>query len=175
MEALPAGERDRYRAALAGTSASDRGCQGRANDDVYGLHDRLLAPLKPALRDLDARIAADPAARRAVDAWHRCVLPVADGVAEDRATLGPRLIQSFVTRLERLDPTAPPMAGLVALQAEERRVAGTLARCEAAFADARAAVAASYETAFVGEHREEIERIAAAIRDAEAALPTAPP
>ncbi len=175
MDALPAAERDRYRSALAGTSTSDAGCQRPANDAVYGLRDRLLAPLQPALKDLDARIAADPGARGAVDAWRRCVLPVAGPAAPDRATLVPGLMGAFVARLEQLGPGAPPMAGLLALQAEERRVAVTVARCDVAFADARAAVAATYERAFIAEHGDDLRRIGAAIRDAEADLPTLPP
>ena len=103
------------------------------------------------------------------------MLPVAGPTAPDRATLVPGLVQGFAARLEQLGPRAPSMAGLLALQAEERRVAVTLASCEAAFADARATVAATYESAFVAEHRDELGRIGAAIRAAGAALPTLPP
>jgi hypothetical protein len=175
MDGLRPAEQERYRAAVSGTSPTDVGCQRSATDAVHGLRDRLLAPLRPALTDLDGRIAADPAARRAVDAWRRCALPVADGEVAERPTLGPALVQRFVASMEQLGAAARSVAGLAALQAEERRVAAALARCEAAFSEARADIARSFEKAFVTEHRAELERIGAAIRDAEAALPTLPP
>jgi hypothetical protein len=67
------------------------------------------------------------------------------------------------------------MAGLFALQTDERRVAAILAGCEAAFARIREPVAAPFEAAFVAHHRDALASVGAAIRDAEAALPTLPP
>lgn len=67
------------------------------------------------------------------------------------------------------------MAGLIALQVEERRVAMVLAGCDAAYEQARAEAAAPIEAAFVSEHRAALAAIGAGIRAAEAALPTLPP
>lgn len=175
VEALPSDGQARYRDALYGTSESDAGCQRTANDAVYGLRERLIGPLRPALTDLDARIAADQGAIQAVEAWRACVSPIAGRVIPERRTLAGQLIAGFDTRAQAFSATPTTTAGLVALQAEERRVAAILARCEARFADARAAVAAPFEAAFVAEHRDELMRIGASIRDAEAALPTLPP
>jgi hypothetical protein len=175
IETLPREDRDGYRAALSGTGPTDVGCQRAATDAVYGLRDRLLAPLKPGLTDLDGRIAADGAARQAVEAWRRCVAPIADGRTPERRTFATTLVQGFVTRSAMLGLGPPGATGRLALQVEERRVAATLARCEAAFVKARADVAGPYEAAFVAQHGAELERIGAAIRDAEAALPTMPP
>ena len=175
MEALALDDRERYRAALAGTPPADVGCRRSANEAVYALRDRLLAPLKAGLTELDARIAADPGARRAVGAWRRCVAPIADDEAPERRTFGTAMVRRFGARLAHLGRAGASMAGLLALQAQERRMAATLARCDALFAQARARVAGQYEAAFVAEHRQELDRIGAAIRDAEAALPTLPP
>ena len=77
----------------------------------------------------------------------------------------------FVQRVTRLGR----VVGLVALQVEERRVATVLARCDADYQRARAAVAAPFEAAFVARHRRMLEAVGAAIRSAEAALPTLSP
>ena len=61
------------------------------------------------------------------------------------------------------------------LQADERRVATVVAECELAYAAARAAAAAPHEATFVAEHHGALTTIGAAIRAAEAALPTLPP
>ena len=165
----------RYRVTLYGTSDGDPGCQRAANDAVYGLRERVLAPLRAALTDLDVRIAKDKGAIGAVDGWRSCVAPIAADGHPDRRTLTQRLIERFSAQVERLGQTPRSMAGLLAVQADERRVASTLARCEGAFADARSVVAAPFEAAFVAEHREELIQTGAAIRHAEAALPTIPP
>jgi hypothetical protein len=78
-------------------------------------------------------------------------------------------------RLAGLGRTPAAVAGLAALQAEERRAATVLARCETAFSAGRSVVAAPYEAAFTLEHGDALRRIGAEVRAAEAALPTAPP
>jgi hypothetical protein len=172
---MPADMQARYRDALYGTAADDPGCQRSANDTVYGLRERFLAPLRHALTDLDAGIAADPRAIQAVDAWRLCVAPIAGPDRPERRTLAQQLIARFQARVDAIGTTPAGMAEQLALQTDERRVAATLARCEARFAESRASVAAPFEAAFVTRHREELTRIGTAIRDAEAALPTMPP
>ena len=174
VAALSGDDQRRYRDALYGTSEGTDGCQRTANDAVYGLRERLLGPLRPVLTDLDARIAADPGAIQAVEAWRTCVAPIAGSAVPERRTLAGQLIAGFDARVQALSAAPATTAGLVALQAEERRVAATLARCEGRFADARTTVATRFEAAFVAEHRDELMRIGAAIRDAEAALPRLP-
>ena len=175
VDAMPADMQARYRDALYGTTAGDPGCQRSANDTVYGLRERFLAPLRHALTDLDAGIAADPRAIHAVDEWRLCVAPIAGPDRPERRTLAQQLIARFQARVDAIGTTPAGMAEQLALQTDERRVAATLARCEARFAESRASVAAPFEAAFVTRHREELTRIGTAIRDAEAALPTMPP
>ena len=175
VDAMPADMQARYRDALYGTAPGDPGCQRSANDTVYGLRERFLAPLRHALTDLDAGIAADPRAIQAVDAWRLCVAPIAGPDRPERRTFAQQLIARFQARVDAIGTTPAGMAEQLALQTDERRVAATLARCEARFAESRASVAAPFEAAFVTRHREELTRIGTAIRDAEAALPTMPP
>ena len=175
VDAMPADMQARYRDALYGTAADDPGCQRSANDTVYGLRERFLAPLRHAFADLDAGIAADPRAIHAVDEWRLCVAPIAGPDRPERRTLAQQLIARFQARVDAIGTTPAGMAEQLALQTDERRVAATLARCEARFAESRASVAAPFEAAFVTRHREELTRIGTAIRDAEAALPTMPP
>jgi hypothetical protein len=159
--------RDGYRDALDGP----HGCRTAETEAVYGLRERALAPIRASLLDLDAQIAASPAAERATDAWRECVEPVAGGHALDRRTLPFELRDRSVRQLADLSR----MAGLMALQVEERRVAMVLAGCDAAYEHARAEAAAPIEAAFVSEHRAALAAIGAGIRAAEAALPTLPP
>jgi hypothetical protein len=175
LASLPLAHQKRFRNTLYGTGESDPGCLRSANDAVYGLRDRLLSPLRPALADLDARIAADPGAVRALDAWRACVASIAGGVVPERPAFAQRLIARFDARVQGLGSTPASMAGLFALQTDERRVAAILAGCEAAFARIREQVAAPFEAAFVAHHRDGLASVGAAIRDAEAALPTLQP
>jgi len=151
------------------------GCHATATDAVFGLRDRLLAPLRPGLDALDARIAAASAAARAVATWRACVGPVAGGLAVDRRSLPGALLERFAARVGSVGSGPSSVAGLAALQADERRVAIVLAECELAYTTERSAAAASYEAAFVAEHRTALEGIGSAIRAAEGALPTLPP
>jgi hypothetical protein len=174
VAAAPQGERDAYLRALHG-DASSSGCHATASTSVYGLRDRLLAPLRPALLALDARIAADPAAARVVAAWRTCVGPAAAGLAADRRTLPGALLERFAARSAAIGRGIGAVIGLAVLQTDERRVATAVARCEIQFTEARGVAAARHEAAFVDEHRDTLASIGAAIRAAESALPTMPP
>lgn len=171
---LPPAERAAHLRTLHGDGSSD-GCQAVASEAVYGLRDRLLAPIRPALQALDDRIAADPVAARVGAIWRACVGPVAPGLPADRRTLPGALLERFAGRSAAIDRGIHGVAALAALQADERRVATTVARCEADFTAARAGAAAPHEAAFVDEHRAMLASIGAAIRAAESALPTMPP
>jgi hypothetical protein len=173
IEANDASVREAYRRALHGDDGSP-GCHATATDAVFGVRDRLLAPLRPALDALDARIAADPKTQRAAAAWRTCVGPVTAGLAADRRSLPGALLERYDAQVRRLAGLRS-IAGLVALQADERRVATVMAACEVAFGAARASAAGPHEAAFVAEHSVALASIGAAIRDAEAGLPTLPP
>ena len=168
---LPAAEQTAARSALHGSSVRP-GCAELASTDVYGTRERAMAPIRAALEALDAEIAADSAALTALHAWAVCVAPVSDGLAAQRGSLAGALSRGFAARVDtvRHDPS-----GLATLQVEERSTAGVLARCEAAFVEARAKIAAPHEAAFVRRHRAELASIGAAIRAAEAAWPTSEP
>ena len=167
---MPAAAQSVYRAALHG--ATDRpGCHETASATVYGLRDRLLAPLRPSLDALEAEVAADPVALRALAGWHDCVADVSGGATIDRRSLPGAVMQRFIGRVSALRDSRD----LPALQAEERRVAGVLARCEVRYVEAKAAAAARHETVFLASHRAALQAIGGAIRAAEAALPTLPP
>jgi len=174
LEAVAPAVRDIYRRALHGEGRIP-GCHATATDTVFGVRERLLASLRPALDALDARIAADPAAARAVATWRACVGPVAGGLAVDRRSLPGALLERFAARVGSVGSGPSSVAGLAALQADERRVATVLAECELVYTTDRSAAAAPYEAAFVAEHRASLEGIGSAIRAAEAALPTLPP
>ncbi len=162
-----------YLRALHGQNGAP-GCHEIATDVVFGSRDRLLAPLRADLDTLDARIAADPVTQRAVGAWRMCVGPITAGLAADRRSLPGALLGRFDARVRNLAGMRS-VAGLAAVQADERRVATVVAECELAYASARAAAAAPHEAAFVAQHGEALMTIGAAIRAAEAALPTLPP
>lgn len=171
--ATPA-ERDAMIRALYGDDGTP-GCQATANEAVYGLRGRLLAPLRDALDALETRIEADPASGRALAAWRSCVGPVAVGLQLDRRSLAGGLLERFVRRLAALGPGTASVMGLAALQADERRVATVMADCEMGYAAARAPVAGRHESVFVGEHRDALAGIRNALRAAEEALPTLAP
>lgn len=173
LATLPAAERTAVLAALDGAGPPP-GCRVSAVREVYGLRDRLLAPLAGALAALEASIDRDPLVVGAQTAWRACVRTVAAVIGDapfDRATIGPSLIERFAARLDR---TATE-AGRVALAIDERRVATTVAECEMAYVAARTAAGGRHVAAWVEDHRAELERIGAAIRSAEQALPRAPP
>jgi hypothetical protein len=171
MATMPEALRSRYRAALRG-SAGRPGCQETARESVYGLRDRLLRPLRAELEALEASVAADPGLGRAVAVWRGCVGRVADGLPVDRRSLPSALLQRFAARTASVEAGSPRLRDI---QQDERRVAGVLARCEETYEDTRTLIAARYEAAFVARHEAAISAVGAAIRTAEAALPTLPP
>lgn len=172
--ALGPDERDTVRRALYGDRGGG-GCQDVASDDVFGLRERLLAPIRPALKELDSRIAADRGAPVLVSAWRTCVTPVSSASTVERSEVPARVMAGISNRLAALPQTPGAVAALAALQADERRAATVLARCEAAFSAGRSIVAAPYEASFTLEHGDALRRIGAEIRAAESALPTLPP
>jgi len=171
FEAMPAPAKSAYGAALHG-SPGRPGCHETASQAVYGLRDRLMRPIRAELDALDAAVAADQGIASAVAAWRDCVSGVSSGFIIDRRSLPGALLQRFASRTMSMKPGS---RALDDLQAEERRVAGVVARCEVAYASARSQVAARHEAAFVATRKEVLAGIGAAIRSGEAALPTRPP
>ena len=171
LERMPVAAQTVIRAALHGTD-TDPGCAEQATQEVYGLRERALAPLRPALEELAASVDADPRIVSAVASWRGCVAQVGRGIALERRTLAGALLERAVARL---DDVRADRAELGSVQRDERRDAGVLARCEAAFTDARARVAPRYEAPFVARYADQLMSIGAAIRAAEAAWPSAPP
>jgi hypothetical protein len=171
LASMPVAEKDAYRIALHG-SAGHPGCHEISSQGVYGLRDRLLRPLRAELDVLDAAIEADQGTAKALAIWRGCVATVSAGLAIDRRSLPRALIRRFA---DRTMATSRGSSMMRALQADERRVAGVVARCEVAYSAARTFAAAPLEAAFIDAHREAIVGIGAAIRSAEAALPTIPP
>ena len=167
---LPAPAAARYRAALYGTpDGAVEGCQRAASDEVLGLRDRLLAPLAPALADLETEIATDPGTAAAVAAWRRCVeLAWPGSTALERRTAGSVFIERFTAALDEVRDRAD----LARVQADERRVAAAVARCELEYVAARARIAAPHEARFLQEHGERLRAIGEAIHAAERAWPS---
>lgn len=175
LGALGPDERDTFRGVLSG-DAEAPGCQAVANDEVYGLRERYLAPLRQALEELDARIAADRQAVTLVATWRTCVAPVTSGMTTvEREGVVAQVTARISDRLAALPQSPAAIAVLAALQADERHAAAILAGCEEAFSAARSVVASPYEAAFTVEHGDALRRVGAEIRAAEAALPTLPP
>lgn len=171
LASLPPAAQRRYRLALQG-STGHPGCHEMATERVYGLRDRLLQPVRAELDRLDADIDADPGTAKALATWRGCVAEVSSGYTIDRRTLPGALMERFA------NGTAASRGGRVALralQSEERRVAGVIARCEVAYGAARRQVAARHEARFIATHQEVLVKLGAAIRAAEVALPTLPP
>lgn len=159
-------DRARFLAALDGPPAP--GCRPDANEVVRGLFDRLSAPLRPALTDLRATIAADPAAVAADGRWRRCVAAAGIEVTDRPGTIR-RLIAALSARLAALPKG--DTAGLRALQAEERSLAVAAARCDLAYAEALGRVSAPFERRFVENHAAALQAIRRAVDQAEAAWP----
>ena len=147
----------------------ERSCRDAAADEVYGLRDRLLAPLRPALEALGATIDADPASRAADAAWVDCARRATEEEVTDlpRPTAPGRL---DVLRAWFAARSMDPDPWLVAL---ERRVAASIARCDVLRVEGRRSAAAPHERAFVRAQRDALARIGAAIRAAEATYPEA--
>jgi hypothetical protein len=164
---LEAQERGRYLAALDGPPHP--GCRPAANQVVRGLRERLEGPLRPALDDLRAAIAAHPDAVAADGQWRRCLTAARIDVT-DRGRTIPRLIATLAERVARL--RVGDRAGLRSLQAEERSLAVAAARCEMAYDDALRRVSAPLERRFVEDHASALAAIRRAIDHAEGSWPT---
>ncbi len=147
------------RSALFG-DAGRPGCHELARIEVYGLRDRLLAPLRPELEALGATIDADPGSLAADVAWIGCVRVLVE-------PLGGVPSPAFAGDLEAVRARFASQPPTDALQALERRVAAGIARCDLARVDARRRAAWPHEAAFVAAHRDRLAAIAAAIRAAE--------
>ena len=171
----PAAERTRYLGALFGTDG-EPGCHATATEAVHGLRQRALASLETSLAALATVIDADPIVMTAGDAWLTCVRRVLPDGVSATAVRSPgdtdALRRWFAARVG-IDGGSEP--GPPSIQAEERRVAASVARCDVALAAARAIGAGPHEAAFVRDHRLALARIGAAIRRAEAAYPPAEP
>jgi hypothetical protein len=161
-----------YRNALYGDDL-DPGCHALATRSVYGIRERVLAPLRDDLAALADTIEGDAAMTPVRTAWRRCATDAVDGLgleaaAIERVVLPSRLLATFAGRVAA---SAGDRAELRRVQAVERRVAVAVARCEAAFAAGRAAVAAPHEARFVARQRDALARARALIEAADAALP----
>lgn len=172
---LPGGARERYARALHGDGAAP-GCHGVATAAVYGLRERALASIRPLLVALDRAIDADLGMARVRATWVDCagaaVGPLeSPTIALDRERLPATLLGWFAERLA----ATRSARDLANAQALERWVAVAIARCEAAFARGRAAVATPHEAAFLGLHGAAVTRVGLAIRAAEERLASLPP
>jgi hypothetical protein len=132
-----------------------------------------LAPLDDDLAAMRRAIAGDPAGFVAVQAWGRCAAAAGIDTA-DRATTVQALMRRLVADLDRIIASGSRTA-LTVLQAEERRLATALARCEKAYASTMTLVRDPYERRFVVEHRAELDRIREAFERGEMSWPTLPP
>ena len=152
---------------------TQRGCRAIATDAVYGLRERLLDQLRGALTGLQGAIEADPAMAAVRDRWRQCVDEVpatlgAPGLATDRDRLLAAALEAVAASVKRAGSDA---AALADVQRRERAAATRIARCEAAFATDRAAVARPHEAAFVARHWSVLGAIARRIRAVEASWP----
>lgn len=174
--ALGPTDRARYRRVLFGVDGRG-GCHGAATTGVYGLRDRALAPLRTAFDALARAIDSDPAMRALRGAWRTCASAATAGLGiaaadHTRDRLPSVLIEAFAAQA-RSTPSHP--GSLEELRQVERAVAAGIARCESVFIDGREVVAGPHEARFVRAHQAELARIGRTIRDAESALPPAPP
>jgi hypothetical protein len=175
---LGVAEGGRTAAALYG-DARTPGCHTKATEAVYGLRERLLAPLHGELASVERAVEGDPAMNEERDRWRACVTPAAatfgaSATSVRRDAFVGRLLDAVADRTEQARTSTVGAGTLAHVQALERRVAVSVAMCEAAFATARAHVAAPHEMAFVDRHRADLARIGAAIRLTEASYPRPP-
>jgi len=171
----PSGARARIAAALYGSDAVT-GCLPLADLAVYGQMDRLLSPLAGDLATLRATERADPrsiaAARKRGDCLRSAGLDATDTAsARAMAAIGARL-DGLMTSGAPDDPTA--LQALQALQADERHIAGVIARCDVAFVDAARPAIVDAEVVFVRDHLDALLAIRIARQLAEANLPPEP-
>lgn len=168
VTAMSEADRVTYLAALFGRPGRP-GCRAIAEDRVRGSRARRLATLEPAMEALRAAVAADPRAIQATEAWRRC-LGTAGISADDRQTTVASLVEAIAARVRTAAPESIP-----GIQAEERRLAVAVARCETAYGETMAPVQATHERPFVIVHGGELEAIRIALSADDAALSSALP
>ncbi len=164
IDALPGDQREAYRSALFGTPSSP-GCNGEANEAVYGRHDRLLAGLATDLAALEARIARDP---RTVDMdarWMSCMSSPSFRPSS-RRQFGGEAIASLTRQLESMmgpPPGRPDVdrAALARLQAFEIDLAIRGIDCDDRVRPIDEAVRFEHESRFVDDHRAALDDIRA--------------
>lgn len=160
----PVARRAALRALLG--DGSTRGCAALAGEAVHGLRDRELAPLRSELSELAAAIDQDREVRAAIGRWRACV-----GTRADRHDHVMSLLDDFRRRAAAVDDRP---AALAEVQADERRVAAEVARCDVAYTAARAHARERLEAPFVIRYRARLADIGDRIRRAEAAYPGVP-
>ena len=173
IDSLPPERRAAYRSALFGDGAS-RGCNGEANDAVYGRHDRLLAGLASRLAELEARIAADPRTLDADARWLSCVSSPSFRPSSRRA-FGREAIDFVTGRLEAImgpPPGRPPVdrSALADVQHFEIDLAVRGFDCGEGVRPLDDAVRLEYEARFVEEHRAALDDIKARAVELDVAL-----
>lgn len=134
------------------------GCEGWANQSVYGWQEQLLRPVETAVERLGAGASLDPRAVEGQAQWVSCVR---DGGFEIER---PDQIESFLmdtikTRLGATPSTSPEWENL---RAHERKLATALARCNAQLDKVRSAIARELEGRFILQNYSQL----ATIRDA---------
>jgi hypothetical protein len=172
IAALPTAQRLEATRDLFG-SADQVGCQPQATDRVYGLRERVLRPLRPGLTALGVRIEADPVVIDARAGWVDCVTPWLPHEAPGPSGSGD--LEPLRAWFARRAATAVDAAMRRVVQADERRAAAAVARCDERLQRDRRRGAARHEQAFVSRHRAELGRLAAVIRREEAAYPLVGP
>lgn len=151
---------------VASQPGTDRGCVGRAEEEVFGQDvaeestqpDRF-APLIEDIQRLGDRVDADPRVQEAVQRWRACMADHGFGDVTGPDEPAQRVRQ----RLADLgDP--PPPDELAALRRHELDVAAADHACSTDLDQVRQRVRTEIERAFVADHREQLE----AFRDARA-------
>lgn len=166
-----------YRAALFGSDAVP-GCNARANELVYGRHDRLLAGLAPDLARLEDKIARDA---RIVDAdarWMACI-STPSFRPSSRRRFGQEAIELVTRRLEAVmgpPPGKPDVdrSALARLQAFEIELALRGFDCDEGVRPVSEAVRLEHESRFVEDHRAALDDVKARAARLDAELGLAP-
>ncbi len=177
VESLAPDARDAYRVALYGSGATP-GCNGQANDLVYGRHDRLLAGLAAELAGLEDAIARDARMVLADARWMACIAD-ASFRPSSRRRFGQDAVELLTRRLEAVmgpppgDPTIDRSA-LAGLQSFEIELALRGFDCAEGVRAISDAVRLEYESRFVDGHRAALDEIKAQAARLDADLRLAP-
>lgn len=151
------------------------GCNGEAHQAVYGGEPTQAQVRRQAVaalyEDLAVRIAADPRVVTLNATWSACMAD-AGFALEDPEELWARAFPGLQERyteltggrlLEPEEVTGGVRAGLEALLADEIALTVAFYDCSEGYDGEMARISAEIEAAFVREHREEIEQVAAAL------------